>query len=209
MIVAIILQIAALIMAVVIHEYGHGKVAEFLGDFTAKQQGRLSLNPIVHIDPFGSILLPLLLIASGSSIIFGMAKPVPVNPAYFSEPKKGMMYVGLAGPGSNLLLAAIAGFILRTNIFLFLPLIPTFMLYLVLINVVLAIFNLIPIPPLDGSRIVIALIPNHMLPKYAAMERYGILIIFLILIFFNSFFWSVIGPITNFLVRIFIGRGYI
>lgn len=205
----IVLQIIALLIAVIIHEYAHGRMAELLGDPTARQRGRLSLNPLIHIDPFGSILLPLLLIASGSPIVFGMAKPVPINPAYFPQPRQGMMYVGLAGPGSNLLLAAIAGLINRTHILGSFPLIQYFLIYLVFVNVVLAVFNLIPIPPLDGSRIITALVPNRVLPTYTALERYGILIIFLVLIFFNRYFWAVIGPIINLFVAIFMGSNFI
>lgn len=204
-----ILQIAALVVAVIFHEYSHGRIAEVLGDPTARRRGRLTLNPLVHIDPFGSVILPLLLIASGSPILFGWAKPVPISPSYFKNPRQGMMYVGASGPASNLLMAVAAGALHRTGLLQSIPLLGNFLLQLVFINIVLAIFNLIPIPPLDGSRVAAALIPLHMQRTYATLERYGILILFVVLIFFNRLFWAIIGPIINFLLGVILGRGFL
>lgn len=204
-----ILQIAALVVAVIFHEYSHGRIAELLGDPTARRMGRLTLNPLPHIDLFGSIILPILLIFSGSPIVFGWAKPVPINPSYFENPRRGMMYVGVSGPASNLLMAAAAGALHRTGLLQPVPLLGNFLLQLVFINIVLAIFNLIPIPPLDGSRVAAALIPPHMQHTYATLERYGILILFVVLIFFNRLFWVIIGPIISFLVGVILGRGFL
>ena len=204
-----ILQIAALVVAVIFHEYSHGRIAEVLGDPTARRMGRLTLNPLPHIDLFGSIILPILLIFSGSPIVFGWAKPVPINPSYFKNPRQGMMYVGASGPASNLLMAVAAGALHRTGLLQPVPLLGNFLLQLVFINIVLAIFNLIPIPPLDGSRVAAALIPPHMQRTYATLERYGILILFVVLIFFNRLFWAIIGPIISFLVGVILGRGFL
>lgn len=202
-----ILQILALIVAVIFHEYSHGRVAEALGDPTARRVGRLKANPLVHIDPFGSVILPLLLIASRSPIVFGWAKPVPINPSNFKDARQGMMYTGIAGPASNLLLASAAGVLFRIGLFRPFALVEAFLLQLVLINIVLAVFNLIPIPPLDGSRVAAALIPPGMRRPYATLEQYGILILFLLLIFFNRLFWAVIGPIITLLAGVILGRG--
>jgi Zn-dependent protease len=203
-----ILQIVALIIAVIFHEYSHGRIAEVLGDPTARRMGRLKVNPLVHIDPFGSVILPLLLIASGSPIVFGWAKPVPINPSYFRDARQGMLYVGVAGPASNLLMASGAGVLYRVGLFQSLPFLEAFVLQLVVINIVLAVFNLIPIPPLDGSRVAAALIPPRMRASYATLERYGILILFLLLFFFNRLFWAVIGPIIRLLATVIVGRGF-
>lgn len=203
----IIYLLPILIVAVIIHEYAHGKVAEYLGDPTARNMGRLTLNPKAHIDPFGSILLPLLLIAANSPIIFGMAKPVPVNPSYFKNPRKGMMYVGLAGPTANLLLAAASGFMVRLGLFSTVSWLITLLEYSVMINVILAVFNLIPIPPLDGSKVIAVFIPWEVYPTYLSFEKYGILFLFLLLFVFNRIFWLIIGPILSLFLRLFLGYG--
>lgn len=203
----IIYLLPILIVAVIIHEYAHGKVAEYLGDPTARNMGRLTLNPKAHIDPFGSILLPLLLIAANSPIIFGMAKPVPVNPSYFKNPRKGMMYVGLAGPTANLLLAAASGFMVRLGLFSTVSWLITLLEYSVMINVILAVFNLIPIPPLDGSKVIAVFIPWQAYPTYLSFEKYGILFLFLLLFVFNRIFWLIIGPILSLFLRLFLGYG--
>ena len=172
----LIIKIVALVFSIIIHEVAHGYIAYRLGDPTARDAHRLTLNPIAHIDIMGSILLPLFLIIANSPVLFGWAKPVPFDPRYFRDVKKGVMLVGLAGPVSNLILAAIAGIILR--VFPFGAIIVYFLVQLCLVNVILAVFNLIPIPPLDGSRVVIGFLPPHMLPAYLKMERYGFFIIF-------------------------------
>ncbi len=172
----LIIRIVALVFSIIIHEVAHGYVAYRLGDPTARNANRLTLNPLAHIDLMGSIILPLFLIIVKSPVLLGWAKPVPFNPGYFRDVKKGVMLVGLAGPVSNLILAAIAAIILR--IFPFGEIAWLFLVHVCLINVILAVFNLIPIPPLDGSRVVIGFLPSHMVSGYLSLERYGFLIIF-------------------------------
>ena len=172
----LIIKLVALIFSIVFHEVAHGYAAYRLGDPTAKDSKRLTLNPLAHIDPVGSVLLPLILVLTQSSVLFGWAKPVPFNPGYFRDAKKGMMIVGAAGPVANLALAAIAAVALR--LFPFGGVIAFFLINVCIINVILAVFNLIPIPPLDGSRIVIGLLPPGLVQSYLKLERYGFLIIF-------------------------------
>jgi len=200
-----VMLFVALIPAIIIHEYCHGKVAELLGDKTARFAGRLTLNPIPHIDPFGTIILPLLMVISGSPIVFGWAKPVPINPYNFKDPRKGMMYTGMAGPASNLVMAAIAGLIVRAGLFAYIPIVETFLVYFSLINILLGVFNLIPIPPLDGSRILSGLLPPELAREYDKIERYGMIILIIIFLFFNDVLWAVIGPAMKFLSYLFLG----
>lgn len=176
----ILIQIGVLVFAVIIHEVAHGYVAYKLGDPTAKNAGRLTFNPIPHIDPFMSILLPGLLIASGAGFVVGGAKPVPINPSYFKNFKRDNVLVSLAGPGSNILMAAVG--LLLIWLANFVPFLQNagymmVMIQLVMINGVLAIFNLIPIPPLDGSHVVASLLPYELAVKYEELGRFGIFII--------------------------------
>jgi Zn-dependent protease len=185
-----LVSLIILVYSAILHEIAHGFVAERLGDPTARLMGRLTLNPKSHIDPFMSILLPLLLILSGSPVIFGAAKPVPVDPFNFREPKKDMAIVSLAGPGTNILIAIIFALICR---FLF-PGLPLEVIRssgfvgftlgtIVYINLLLAIFNLIPIPPLDGSKIFALILPDREAATYLSIGTFGILIIFFLLMF--------------------------
>ena len=190
-ILRIALQLIAVFMAIVLHEVAHGYMALRLGDPTARTLGRLTLNPLAHIDPIGTILVPLVSVLL-SGMAFGWAKPVPINPRYFSNPFRGMLFVALAGPGTNIALAlgtTLVGRLLLmmvprtlnivnpsfgTNL-----LIALFMLlaYLVIFNLFFAVLNLIPIPPLDGSRVLTYFLPTEGRRIMLRLERYGFIIV--------------------------------
>ncbi len=199
------LSILILLFSVIVHEVMHGLVAKKFGDRTAESRGRLTLNPIPHIDLMGTILLPILLILSGSPILFGWAKPVPVNPLNFSNLRKGELYVSLAGILANFSLAILAALIFHVLNFLpqnFPFLLGALLRYTVIINLVLAIFNLFPIPPLDGSKVLQAILPYNLAKQFQKLEQYGfiILLIFLFIPFGNS---SLLQTILSFFVGIF------
>lgn len=158
-----IFSIAVLIISVVVHEVSHGWMAYVLGDPTAKLAGRLTLNPIKHIDPIGSILVPLVLSLLPGGVIFGWAKPVPYNPYNLQAGKYGPAYVAAAGPLSNLLIALIFGLVLRFGwaVTFFGPTVAPILTSIVLVNIMLALFNLIPVPPLDGSTILFSFFPHN------------------------------------------------
>jgi Zn-dependent protease len=178
--VELIIGLVILILSAILHEIMHGFAAYKLGDPTAKILGRLTLNPLPHIDPVMSIIIPAMLVFSGSPIIFGAAKPVPVNPIHFKDPKKDMALVALAGPLTNLCLAAIAAGLYHV--------IPDFFLQqlfflIALYNLMLGFLNLIPIPPLDGSKVFSVLLPDDLARSFNSIGNIGIFILFFLLIF--------------------------
>lgn len=205
----LILLIPVILLALSVHEFSHGLVAYRLGDPTAKYAGRLTLNPISHLDPIGTIMLFL--------VHFGWAKPVPVDPRYFTNPKRDMLWVALAGPASNMVLAFLSGLVIR-----FIKVYPDHfmgsfvgeafigMMYLSLqINLALAVFNLLPIPPLDGSKILYGLLPPEYEHVTYNLERYGpgVLfgLVFLGMLTGVSIFWAFIGPFVGFFSTLFAG----
>jgi Zn-dependent protease len=188
----VILIIAILLFSVMIHECAHGVVALWFGDDTAQRQGRLSLNIARHIDPVGTIVLPMVLLIfylmTGSGIVFGWAKPVPVSVGNLRNPQRDYTFVSLAGPLSNILLAFVFAFILLFSIIflkghgIIFTVASVLCLFGVKINIILAMFNLIPIPPLDGSHVLAYLLPYPLSVRYRQFARYGIVIIFFLII---------------------------
>lgn len=176
---SLLVSFGFLIVAMTVHEFAHGLTAYYLGDTTAKYSGRLTLNPLAHIDPVGTVILPLFLfIITGGQFVFGAAKPVPVNYAALHNPKRDIIWIGASGPLANFFFAAALATLAR---FIAMPLPINFVFTnLIFINVVLGIFNLIPIPPLDGSRVVMGLLPESWGRRYAALEPYGFLIVMIL-----------------------------
>jgi Zn-dependent protease len=196
------LQLAVLFFSVIVHEVAHGKAALWCGDSTARDAGRLTFNPLPHVDLVGSILLPLMLAVTRSPVMLGWAKPVPINPMRFRNTKRDLAIVGAAGPLSNLglaVLAAAAFKVLAPMLGSENPVLYLF-LYGAVINIVLMVFNLIPVPPLDGSRILTGLLPDRMAARYLGFERFGFLLIFALL-FFGLDKW-LISPLVNLILRI-------
>ncbi len=192
-ITTMVATLLAVLLAITFHETAHGFVAYRLGDPTAKNEGRLTLNPIAHLDPIGALMM---FIAG-----FGWAKPVPVNPFYFNGDRtKGMMLVSVAGPVTNLILSFIAYFIfVAGNGFGNIPFLNVFLTQMILLNIYLAIFNLIPIPPLDGSKILAGFLPRATAYKYlTTVEQYGFLILMLLIVFDVTDF--ILVPLANFVL---------
>lgn len=199
--------------ALVIHECAHAWMASRCGDNTARYAGRITLNPLPHIDPIGTIIFPLLLILSRSPFIIGWAKPVPINPLNFNDPRVDLVRVGASGPLSNIGLAIASSFLVW--IFSYLPIgeiknsLIIILLFSVLINLLLAVFNLIPIPPLDGSQILSGLLPDHLVKRYEMITPYGFIILFFLLL--TGLLWTIILPIVQLLYNIlflWVGRGF-
>ncbi len=201
----IVLAFIGLLLALTVHEAAHAWASSRLGDPTARLQGRLSLNPAVHIDPVGTVLLPLVAFALNAPII-GWAKPVPVDFRYLKHPRRDFMWIALAGPASNIVLAVLASLLLRT-----LPLMPVsvgtisvvepllqFLIAFFRINVLLAVFNMIPVPPLDGSNVVAALLPRDLAYKWDQIRPYGIFILYGLM--FTGLLGALIGPPSRFII---------
>ncbi|MBN1833003.1 MAG: site-2 protease family protein [Deltaproteobacteria bacterium] len=211
LILRIIIWVVPIVFSIVLHEWAHGWMANRLGDPTAKNMGRLTLNPLPHIDMIGTVILPLVMLFLGGPV-FGWAKPVPFNPHNFHrhiDIRKGTMWVALAGPGSNLLLAFIFSFILvLVNKF-----VPSSLVFVhvslselskavIYLNLFLAFLNLIPIPPLDGSKVVMRFLPTEHYNLYLRLERYG-MIILIVLLVSGGLSYFVLGPV-DFFYKVFL-----
>jgi len=175
-IIGLLISLGLLLVAMTVHEFAHGATAYLLGDHTAKDSGRLTLNPLAHIDPVGTILLPLVLFFSTNGrFVFGSAKPVPIDYRFLRNPRRDIIWIGLSGPAANFLLALACSLVLR-----FTPVSGAgfyILKNLIVINVVLGVFNLVPIPPLDGSRVVMGLLPRELSYRYALIEPFGFFIV--------------------------------
>ena len=187
----LLIYIIPLLFAITLHEAAHGWVASKLGDHTARMMGRVTLEPTRHIDPIGTIAIPLVLLLSSSGFIFGWAKPVPINFNALRNGKNGMIWVALAGPGANIVMAICWLFVMIIAIKMNITVLIEMGRVGILVNCVLAVFNLLPIPPLDGSRVISALLPNRLAYQYNQLEQYGLYIL-LGLMFLGGF---------NYLVR--------
>lgn len=195
-----VFQIIILILSAVVHEYMHGWMAYRLGDDTAKNAGRLTLNPLAHLEWFGSFFLPLVMIFTGMPFIFGWAKPVPYNPWNLRDRKYGDAKVAIAGPLANLIIAIFFGLCLR--FFPFVSITFSGLLGVIIyINLILMVFNLVPIPPLDGSKILATFLPADLRERYLGSERMG----FIFIILFVMLAGGLITPLVNFLFKVIVG----
>ena len=203
MLLVYVSQILAFTIAITVHEASHGWLADKLGDKTARAMGRVTMNPLAHIDPIGTVVLPLLLILTRSPFIFGWAKPVPVNPYNLRNPRKDMLWIGLAGPMANMITAVVFALILRSGLITAGSISQIFVVQVILINLVLAVFNLIPIPPLDGYQILSGLLPREAAISYSRIQPYGMWI--LIALLFLGVIGAIIGSVVGVLFRILVG----
>jgi len=195
-----IFYIAILIMSVVIHEVSHGFVAEYFGDKTARSAGRLTLNPIKHLDMFGSIILPAILVITHSPFLLGWAKPVPYNPNNLSNKRWGTIAVAAAGITANFLIAVVFGLIIRLGLKFSLPIGFYFITSaIVIVNLGLAIFNLVPIPPLDGSKILFSLFPTSISENLLALEQYAFFLLLIFIVFFSEYLYPILAFLFHFL----------
>jgi len=200
----IIILIVILLFSAIVHEVCHGLMAEKLGDDTARDAGRITLNPISHIDPYGSILLPALMYFAQAPftahpIIFGAAKPVPVNFDRLRPRKLGMILVSLAGPASNFCLAILCGIIIKLGLANFIA--EPILIDAIFINLLLGTFNLIPIPPLDGSKVIAALLPDEVMYKILSWERWGFILVLIFL--YLGWLENILYPVLSVYSRVF------
>ena len=200
-IILVIFQLVILILSVMVHEVMHGYAAYFLGDMTAKNARRLNFNPLNHLDPFGSVILPLLLyVATAGTFVIGWAKPVPYNPMNLKNPKTGAGIIAIAGPLSNFIIAVFAALLLRLNVLAGGYIQPIFLQIIIVLNLSLMVFNLVPIPPLDGSKVLFALLPYRYAKIQYMLERYGLWILLIFIFFGFSLIIPIIGALYNILV---------
>lgn len=192
------------ILAITLHEAAHGYVAKQYGDFTAYAQGRVTLNPLRHIDPMGTVVVPLLLLAVSSPYLFGWAKPVPINFGNLRHPKRDMFWVAAAGPGANLLMAFLWALVFKFGLAIPESNFSEPMLLMaqagILVNVILLVLNLLPLPPLDGGRIAVSLLPQRIAYRFSQIEPYGFIILLVLL--FTGVLGAVIEPFIFITIRL-------
>jgi Zn-dependent protease len=208
-VLTVVFFIVSLVPAIVLHEVSHGVVADRMGDPTARFAGRLTLNPIRHVDPFGTVVLPGLLLlpylfGRGTNPVFGYAKPMPVNPANLRDPDRQMMWIALAGPGTNLALAILGALAFRL-VGSGGGYVQRFFVIFLLVNVLLAVFNVMPIPPLDGSKVLARFLPPRARHVYQSLEAYGALFMLLIFFLFPGAIFAIVDPIVEGLLTILVG----
>ena len=208
-VLTVVYFILALLPAIVLHELSHGLVADRMGDPTARNMGRLTLNPVKHIDPFGTVILPGLLLlprlfGQFGTPVFGYAKPMPFNPQNLRDPDRQTMWIALAGPLTNLFLAVVAALLLRLAGDVSDEL-TRYLFILVLVNVILAVFNVIPLPPLDGSKVLARFLPPRARQLYMSWEAYGALFLLVIFFIFPGAIFGFITPIVEGLLSLLVG----